>query len=239
MADTVVPEMTIDIPLADVRTRLRQPGSDRYGRRRIAVQASITLITATIVGIVVYNVTSSAAPASRNDATVIADLNSSNPATRTSALLTLQQSMRTTPARQPADLQAITAFIREQSPVSQNGSDVTAAPSIQDAVALLRERNPAHDGGLPIDLSNANLAGTDLTGINLVNANLANIDLADANLANARLNGAVLSYAYLGEATITGADLSAAQLNGASFADTPWCRGTKPVFPALQYNCAS
>ncbi len=93
--------------------------------------------------------------------------------------------------------------------------------------ALLAGQPPMTDGR--IDLRQAELAGSDLSGLNLTNADLTGANLAGANLTgatligadltNAQLFGATLQGALLGNATmlnteLSGSDLTEANLEG-------------------------
>ncbi len=66
------------------------------------------------------------------------------------------------------------------------------------------------------NLTSANLAGMDLTGIDLTGANLTSANLAGANLTGIDLTGANLTSANLANTNLTGIDLTGANLTGAN-----------------------
>lgn len=70
-----------------------------------------------------------------------------------------------------------------------------------------------------VDLSGANLRGSDLSGASLNRANLVRADLSGAILSDADLSGTNLGEAHLNEALLLGADLSGARLFGTNLSD--------------------
>jgi tetratricopeptide (TPR) repeat protein len=70
------------------------------------------------------------------------------------------------------------------------------------------------------DLTNANLAGADLTRANLSRANLQGANLTNANLSGASFHGANLTGANLTGATLVYTDLRNAYVVDADFSDT-------------------
>jgi uncharacterized protein YjbI with pentapeptide repeats len=95
----------------------------------------------------------------------------------------------------------------------------TTAPAYafnQADLTKLQSTNQCKD----CDLSEAALAGTNLTGADLERANLAGADLTGANLAGADLEKANLGIANLSEANLSGADLEKANLTGANLTGT-------------------
>ena len=200
----------------------------------------------------------------------VTNLASESETIRIGAIFALQRIMQDSPRDQPAAIQVLAAFIREKWPVpptEQSNAPAAGASvvviDLQAALTVLGNRNPAHDGGVVIDLNHTELSGADLTG-----AKLADVNLNGSDLSGAKLPGADLSHANLGGANfsdadlscadlsgtelfnsdfsyadLTGADLSAADvggiasLNGASFANLPWCDGTTSRYPQEKYQC--
>jgi uncharacterized protein YjbI with pentapeptide repeats len=78
------------------------------------------------------------------------------------------------------------------------------------------------DGGksVQVDLSGANLSGTDLRDAILIGANLSEAVLIKADLSGANLNEANLSGGHLSEAILSRTDLNKANLNGANLSYT-------------------
>ncbi len=165
----------------------------------------------------------------------IAELNSSNTNTQISGISALQNTIDKIPSDQPAAISALSAFIRKRSPAGNNDGPVT--PKVQDALNVLKSRNPFHDGNTVINLADSDLTNANLAGIDLANAYLVDADLTDADLSKANLQGADLSDAYLGGAVLGGLDVTRADLSGASFYLTSFCSGSKPTQPAESYSC--
>lgn len=234
--DGKIPRLDVtNMVLADVKLRVRDPSTPKRPRyQRIVVQLGIALVAAVVGGLVTYGIKTS--PPKRPDP-LIAELDSPDLGSRMTAVAGLGHLLRSDPADQPAIDQALARFIRAHSPYHPDGSDTTATRDVQSAAAVLRDRNPAHDGPVALDLDNANLTGTDLRGISLANANLTSTDFSDAKLGHASLRGADLQEAYLGGSELAGADLAGVHVNNdTSFFGTSWCKGSRPVFP-LGYNC--
>ncbi|MDX2215251.1 MAG: pentapeptide repeat-containing protein [Oculatellaceae cyanobacterium bins.114] len=143
-------------------------------------------------------------------------------------------------------MEVLTAFIRERSASQRLKAEDAADPSqepasvttdIQAAINVVGERNVSNDPrGRRLDLTEANLAGanlsnTDFTGAKLTGANLSNIDFTGAklnnadlhvvNLRNTNLTGAGLNNANLCFANLRNTNLTGAELNNADlcFAD--------------------
>lgn len=166
-------------------------------------------------------------------------LGSSSRDVRLSNILALQRLMRDSPRDQPTVIDVVSAYIRNSSPkpTSYNSSTAPVLPTdVLTALAVLRNRDPAHDQGETVDLSECELYGANLHGAGLRDADLYDTDLEAANFSDADLRraylhdadmtavdltradlaGADLSGADLGGANLVGADLSGADLRGAS-----------------------
>lgn len=176
-----------------------------------------------------------AAPPSAAELAAAANLNSGNPGTQADGITKLQSLMQAAPDQQPNVIGSLTKYIRRVSPAGNNDQPVTV--NVQQALTVLARRNPAHDGGITIDLENVNLTQANLRGIDLSDAELGDSDFSVANLDGADLSGASLTSAFLGGATIDGARFSGANLGGASFWDTSLCKGQTPVRRGEGYDC--
>ena len=165
----------------------------------------------------------------------IADLSSSNANMQTSGISALQNTIDKIPGDQPAAINALCMFIRKRSPASDQDGPVTA--EVQNALNVLKSRNPSYDGNTVINLAHADLTNANLSSIDLANAYLVDADFTDADLSKANLQGADLSDAYLGGAILGGLNVTRADLSGASFYLTSFCSGSKPTQPAEAYSC--
>ena len=164
---------------------------------------------------------------------------------RIGGVYALQRIMQDSPRDQPAAIQVLAAFIRQQVPFSTStpppkiGGDVgVLAIDVQSALTVLGTRNPADDGGARIQLENTDLGGAVLTDAALASADLNGTSLWDADLAGANLAGADLAGAYLTGADLTDVSLSGADLDSANFSGTSYCSGTSPLYPKDGYSCA-
>ena len=118
----------------------------------------------------------------------------------------------------------VSAYIRNSSPkpTSYNSSTAPAlSTDVLTALAVLRNRDAAHDQGEAVDLSLCELYGANLHSAGLRRADLYNVDAEAANLSHADLRGAYLHFADmtavdLTRANLEGADLSGANLGGAN-----------------------
>jgi uncharacterized protein YjbI with pentapeptide repeats len=115
-------------------------------------------------------------------------------------------------------MEVMTTFIREHSPAREEpaSGDPTHArvqADIQDALSVIRRRDPRRDLG-QIRLPEGNLADADLTGADLTLTDLTGARLSKANLAGAALRGALLRGAFMVGAFMVGVDLSSALLTG-------------------------
>ena len=92
------------------------------------------------------------------------------------------------------------------------------------------------EGGVRLNLSNANLSDAYLCNSDLRYANLCNADLRNADLRNANLRNADLRNANLSDANLSGADLRYADLRYAnpSNADFRWSIGNGKEIKSLQ-----
>jgi uncharacterized protein YjbI with pentapeptide repeats len=82
------------------------------------------------------------------------------------------------------------------------------------------------------DLSNANLAGIDISYADLTSANLTGADLSKSTLYGANLTGAILKNANLSganlfEADLTKADMTGANITNANVSDATWPNGKR------------
>lgn len=137
----------------------------------------------------------------------VTNLGSNEETIRIGGVYALQRVMFDSRVDQPAVIQVLTAFIRENAPLSAK----SAAPpkiDVQAALGVLATRDPDHDYGTIINLAETDLNSADLTG---------------AQLAGADLNGAQLNGAVLIGANLTGAHLDGANLAGAFLSGQPWC----------------
>jgi uncharacterized protein YjbI with pentapeptide repeats len=149
----------------------------------------------------------------------VTNLGSGNETIRIGGTYALQRIMQDSPRDQPAVVQVLAAFIREQAPLKTAPTTPTSASlvpaiDVQTALTVLSTRDPTNDGGALIDLD-----ATDLVGANLGGAHLAGANLTDANLTNANLNDANLTGAGLGGLYLVGAHLELADLGGAHLVD--------------------
>ncbi|MFE9751415.1 pentapeptide repeat-containing protein [Saccharothrix saharensis] len=163
---------------------------------------------------------------------------------RLGGIYALERLARDSPRDHPTIVEVLSAFIRSTTPRTpapdgRSGPcpDRPPAVDVQAALTVLGRRDPDHDNGTHIDLTqtclrdtslhHANLSGAqlvrvDLTGTNLHGANLTDTWLNDANLTRTNLTGANLTDASLTGANLTaarliGTQLYAAILNGATF----------------------
>jgi hypothetical protein len=164
-----------------------------------------------------------------------ADLLSDNPAVQLTGINALQGIIKTSPGDQPNVIQALTKYIRIQSPAGKNDQPVTS--NVQAALNVLRTRNPADDGNVVIDLDDTNFTAAILPGIDLRGAGLIGADFSSSQLSGANFQDANLSYAFIGGATLANANFSDANLSGASFYQTVMCNGSVPVDAHAGYNC--
>lgn len=180
----------------------------------------------------------------------VTNLGSDTETIRIGGIYALQRIMQDSPRDQPAVVQVLAAFVREQAPlkgapglpetqdpmftppptptaapvsVSPVPQAISPAIDVQTALNVLAARNPADDDSASIDLE-----ATDLSGATLSNANLAGANLTDANLTWASLTGANLTHANL-----DGANLTHAQLVDADLADA-WLTGAVLAYAFLQ-----
>ena len=152
----------------------------------------------------------------------VTNLGSETMTIRIGGIFGLQRIMQDSPRDQPAAVQVLAAYVRQRAPRPSAASAPTAAPAaaagadappaidVQTALTVLAARDPSHDQGSVIDLSD-----TDLSAANLIGANLGRADLTGAILTGADLRGARLSFADLNNADLNNADLSNADLSGA------------------------
>ena len=165
------------------------------------------------------------------------DLRSGSKAEQSTGIAAVQAIMKASPGVQPAAVKALASYIHSQSPAGSNDQPVTT--TVQAALDVLENRNPANDAGVLIDLDNTNLTNASLSGIDLTGASLVDTDFDGADLGGANLGNANLNYAFVGGASLEGADLTGANLVGASFYQTLLCHGSTPTQPGRGYNCSA
>lgn len=153
----------------------------------------------------------------------VTNLGSANETIRIGGIYALQRIMQDSPRDQPAAIQVLAAFVREQAPYTGQTLQSKLAPAlaidVQTALTVLGTRNPTDDDGARIDLDNAVLANAHLHDADLEDANLHDVDLSDADLSGANLHGADLSAAILYDADFHDAALDSANLEGAGLAN--------------------
>lgn len=175
----------------------------------------------------------------------VANLGSDTETIRVDGIFALERIMQDSPRDQPAVIQVLAAFVREQAPRKDAPTGRSAAfraPAIdvQTALSVLDTRNLAADDGILVDLDDTDLANAnlddaslrdvtlnfadlsgsdlfsaDLTDATLLEANLSNAAVGDTNLSGVRLTGANLAGADLNHANLAAADLNSADLRGA------------------------
>jgi uncharacterized protein YjbI with pentapeptide repeats len=156
----------------------------------------------------------------------ITNLSSSNVVIQLGGIYGLQRIMVDSPSEQPDVLSVLCAYVRSKSPGTGAFSpNVRIAPEVQAALTVIVTRNPAHDYGAEIDLSETDLSGADLAGAQLDNADMENSNLTFADLDGAHLIGtdfadSRLVYASLDNSTsigikFVGTNLTQANLSGA------------------------
>ncbi|ROO89286.1 pentapeptide repeat protein [Actinocorallia herbida] len=165
----------------------------------------------------------------------VEQLTSDRSETRTAAIHALARVARDSPPDRLAVRDTLAAYIRENSPATDEGLLPTLDPEIASALTVLADlsTDPADDPPLDLraihaphsSLAKANLNGAYLNGAylneaNLTGANLSGADLHIANLFGANLEGADLRGAYLSNATLSGATLDGAHLRGATLDGT-------------------
>lgn len=149
----------------------------------------------------------------------VTNLGSGNETIRIGGIYALQRIMQDSPRDQPAAIQVLAAFIREEAPYKGTTPTPAAqapAPAIdvQTALTVLATRNPGADGGTQVDLD-----ATNLSGANLTQANFAGVQLANANLTDANLNYADFNDANLFHTNFTGVEFMLVNLTGAFLDD--------------------
>ena len=113
-------------------------------------------------------------------------------------------------------------YVIQSSTLCPSGAGVSAAPvrnlsGLDLTQAYLAYTNLSGALLVGTTLTNANASAGTLTNVNLTGANLTNATLTGSILINANLTGANLSNAYLAGAVLTNANLSNAQVSNASF----------------------
>lgn len=163
----------------------------------------------------------------------VTNLGSGSETIRIGGVYALQRIMQDSPRDQPAIIQVLAAFIRQQAPWNGSTSDARRAasadqeklelpgpaPDVQAALTVLGSRDPADDGGVHVelqstDLLGAELSGADLAGADFFGANLALVDFTGANLSGVEFGTASLAFGFISNANLTDADLSDADLTG-------------------------
>jgi hypothetical protein len=161
-------------------------------------------------------------------------LSSDKLALRLGGIYALERIARDSARDQPAVMDLLTAFVREESlwppcdpedqyiTVSGSGDTLMTTPrlraDIQAALSVIGRRE--HGDGRephPLDLSNADLRRYDLNHADLRGVSLVGTHLEQAGLTDANLSGANLLAAKLIGATVWGADFTGAFLSEADF----------------------
>src|SRR5438876_12210235 len=96
-------------------------------------------------------------------------------------------------------------------PVDLSNADLRHYPFIPGKIDL-QQANLAHSNLSGVDLSKMNLGGADLSYADLSNAKIDQANLTDANLAHANLSGAMLQQSDFSHANLSFATLTAANL---------------------------
>lgn len=182
-----------------------------------------------------------------NDA--VGNLASKSVDVRLGGIYALERIMKNSAADQPTVVSLLCAYVRQHAPLPRK-----AAPSadVFAAMDVLARRQPEHDQGVVLDLSDtdlrnwragqlvlssevwlqgvllngADLRGAELSGADLSGAFLNEANLADADLEQANLAGAVLCFikcANLRDTLLRGANLQGADLSGADLTTVSWC----------------
>jgi uncharacterized protein YjbI with pentapeptide repeats len=151
---------------------------------------------------------------------------------RIGGIYALERIARDSPRDQPAVIEVLSAYIREQSreewlvPRSEVDPTLQRAtrPDVQAALTVIGRRDATNDR-YRVDLQKAELYGADLRdaylaeaflfGAKLEQASLNDANLYRANLAIAKLDSADLRDANLSGAYLVGTDFSGADLTGA------------------------
>jgi hypothetical protein len=187
----------------------------------------------------------------------IDQLDSNTQDIRLGGIYALERIMDNSPVDQPTIGSVLSAFIRSHPPGHSKGAIPTYSPAgidgappedIKAAMAVLGDRDTAHDGGVRPNLSGTNLSylrfdalhlpKTTLVGAKLIAASLTRADLTDADLTDADFSFADLTDADLTGPDLTGADLGQAHLIGADLYGTLLCSGTLRTKPERGYRCS-
>jgi uncharacterized protein YjbI with pentapeptide repeats len=123
----------------------------------------------------------------------------------------LEGVMNTSPEYHQPVLEALCAFVRDQTAGKTVGDH--PATATQAALTVIGRRKPGPGDG---DLTRADIRGANLSGANLLKADLNGADLSGAYLFNATLSGADLNHANLSNAVLSRADLNDAHLGDAN-----------------------
>jgi uncharacterized protein YjbI with pentapeptide repeats len=150
---------------------------------------------------------------------------------RIGGIYLLERVARDSPEDHPTVMEVLTAFIREQCPISKpcNGAneDDKECPKvradIQAALTVIGRRESANDKNTRLNLNGADLSNAYLYKANLKRANLVETNLKRANLIEAHLNDANLPLANLSGARLERANLSNTDLVRADFSKANLC----------------
>jgi hypothetical protein len=135
---------------------------------------------------------------------------------RIGGIYLLERVARDSPEDHPTVMEVLTAFIREQCPISKpcNGANeddkefLKVRADIQAALTVIGRRESANDKNTRLNLNGADLSNAYLYKADLKRANLVETNLKRANLIEADLNEANLPLANLSEASLERANLS-------------------------------
>lgn len=151
----------------------------------------------------------------------VENLGASSMDVRLGAVYSLQRIMEDAPGDQPAISNVLATYVRTHA-VSEAKDEAAASPDVHAALAVLANRDSAHDGTFTLDLRRAHLSGIELSSTYRTResidsgANFARADLRDANLAGASLRHADLRHADLRGTDLVDADLNSADLREAT-----------------------
>ncbi|MDQ0941813.1 pentapeptide repeat-containing protein [Streptomyces sp. V1I1] len=171
----------------------------------------------------------------------VANLGDESINVRLSSIYALQRIMRESPREQPAIVEVLSAYVREQAKVPKKAQadalrkNVTTRPAsdVQAALTVLGSRprslnddvaNPGPDGQQQgvIDLRSTFLVGADLSGANLSSVDLRGADLTRADLTAGRFENVRFDGAYMAEAVLTDANFHASKFIGTDLRKVWW-----------------
>jgi uncharacterized protein YjbI with pentapeptide repeats len=162
---------------------------------------------------------------------------------RLGGIYALEGVMNTSEQYHQPVLEALCAFVRDETYTKADDDNAAPVTEIQAALTVIGRRKAgagevnltgAHIPGA--SLSGANLSGAGLNGVNLSGAGLSGANLSGANLSGANLSAAGLINANLSGADLINADLSAAFLSGANLSTANLSRANLSVASLIGAN---